>query len=87
VFTYGRVARKHFSRVLERMLGTDARPVSRKTLGPLEPAPTEVSIVRLIGREMNLLDRAGITTNPDYSDYTDDRERRRLALEVFRAAG
>jgi hypothetical protein len=87
VLTYAEVARKHFSRVPERVLGTDGKPVSHETLGPLAPAPTEVSIVRLIGREMNLLDRAGITTNPDYSDYTDDRQRRRLALEVLRAAG
>jgi hypothetical protein len=87
VLTYGEVARKHFSRVPERMLGTDGRPVSQERLGPLAPAPTEVSIVRLIGREMNLLDRAGITTNPAYSDYTDDRARRMLALRVLRAAG
>lgn len=87
VLTYGEVARRHFSRVPERMLATDGAPVSHETLGPLDPSPSEVSIVRLIGREMNLLDRAGITTNPDYSDYTDDGTRKRLALSVLRAAG
>jgi hypothetical protein len=86
VLTYAEVTRKHFSRVPERMLATDGKHVTHNTLGPLESASTEISIVRLIGREMNLLDRAGITTSPEYSDYTDDRPRRTLALEVLRAA-
>jgi hypothetical protein len=87
VLTHTEVIRKHFARVPERMLGTDGEPVIETSVGLLVPGPTEVSIVRLIGREMNLLDRAGITTNPDYSDYTDERERRRLALKVLRLAG
>jgi hypothetical protein len=87
VLTYAEAIRKHFSRVPERVLGPDTEPATEKTLGLLEPAPTEVSIVRLIGREMNLLDRAGITTNPEYSDYTGENKPRGLALRVLRVAG
>jgi hypothetical protein len=36
---------------------------------------------------MNLLDRTGVTTNPEYSDYTDDAERRRLVRSAVRIAG
>lgn len=59
VLSYAKVIRKHFTRVPERVLGPDGKPATEKTLGVLEPAPTEVSIARLIGREMNMLDRAG----------------------------
>jgi hypothetical protein len=70
-----------------RALGPDTEPATEKTLGLLEPAPTEVSIVRLIGREMNLLDRVGITANSEYSDYTGESKSRALALRVLRMAG
>jgi hypothetical protein len=35
---------------------------------------------------MNLLDRTGVTTNPEYSDYTDERESRRLVRQAVRIA-
>jgi hypothetical protein len=87
VLSYGEIIRKHFSRVPEHVRGTDERPICARSVGPLEAAPTVVAVVRLIGREMNLLDRAGVTTNPDYSDYTTDAGRRRLALRVLRQGG
>ena len=37
-----------------------------------------LSVVRLIGKEMNQLERAGVTQNPDYSEYTSQAEHRRL---------
>jgi hypothetical protein len=87
LLTYGEVTRKHFGRIPERVLGPDGEPATGTTYGTLAPAPTEVSIVRLIGREMNLLDRTGVTTNPEYSDYTDDRGWRRLVWQAVQIAG
>lgn len=62
-------------------------PADAKTYGPLRPSPTEVGIVRLIGREMNMLDRTGVTANPEYSDYTDDGGWRQLVHKAIRIAG
>lgn len=87
VQTYAEVIRRHFQAIPQRVLSPSGEPPGPLTHGALMPAPTVVSVVRLIGREMNALDRTGVTQNPDYSDYTDDAELRALALHVIRSLG
>jgi len=36
---------------------------------------------------MNMLDRTGVTANPEYSDYTDDGGWRQLVHKAIRIAG
>ena len=81
--SYAEVIDRHFAKVPDRLLGPDGEPASQETVGHLVTASTEVSIVRLIGREMNQLDRTGVTQNPEYSDYTGDKPKRKLALKVI----
>jgi hypothetical protein len=66
------------------MLGPDGQPATQSTVGLLRPAQTNAYRIRTIGREMNVLDRVGVSTDPEYVDYTDEVEGRRLILQVLR---
>ena len=87
VLSYRQMIAAHFARVPDGVLGPDGESASSKTIGRVTTTPTKAHRVRLIGREANLLDRTGLTTGPVYSDYTDDRAAKRLALAVLRDHG
>jgi hypothetical protein len=87
VLSYRTVIGSHFSRVPDHVLGPDGEPAGSETFGLLRPAPMEAWRVRLIGREMNMLDRVGVTIDPVYADYTDEAGARRLVLLVLREFG
>jgi hypothetical protein len=84
--TVGSALERNHRRPEAKALDQQGNPCTSATIGLLQPAPTEVTRVDLIGKETRNLERAGITEDPAYTLYTDpEREAwREIYLPVLR---
>jgi hypothetical protein len=69
--TVGAALERNHHRPEAKALDHEGNPCTATTTGLLQPAPTEATRVDQIGKETRNLERAGITEDPSYTQYTD----------------
>lgn len=79
--TVGAALERNHRRPEAKALDQQGNPCTPTTTGLLQPAPTQATRIDLIGKETRNLERAGITEDPTYTQYTDPE--REAWREIF----